>query len=122
MTATPTEGSTDGAEIPVRPGAEDVTTLAGSSFCRSSRSGDMDDSHAHGLFVRDTRVVSTWELTFDDALLEPLGVANPDPYAAIFVARAPSRPGGVEPTVVIERRRALAEGPCGVPLRHGARL
>ncbi|KGN32944.1 amylo-alpha-1,6-glucosidase [Knoellia sinensis KCTC 19936] len=110
MTTPSTQGVADLVDVSVRPGAEDVTVLAGSSFCRSSRSGDMDADHAHGLFVRDTRVISTWELALDDALLEPLGVANPDPYSAVFVARASSRPGEIEPTVVVERRRTLAEG------------
>lgn len=110
MTRVRTEDRIRGAELSVRPGTEDVTVLAGSSFCRSSRSGDMEVDRAHGLFVRDTRVVSVWELTFDDAPLEPLGVANPEPYAAMFVARAPTRPGGVEPTVVVERRRTVADG------------
>jgi glycogen debranching enzyme len=110
VTSELSEPSTNGAEFSVRPGTDDVTVLAGSSFCRSSRSGDMEIGRAHGLFVWDTRVVSVWELTFDDSPLEPLGVANPEPYAATFVARAPSRPGGVEPTVVVERRRTVADG------------
>lgn len=88
----------------------DVTVVEGSSFCRSSRTGDIDPHAAHGLFVHDTRIISRWELTLDDQPLVGLGVLTPDPFAATFLTRGPARPGNPEPTVVVERRRLVADG------------
>ncbi|HEY2644153.1 MAG TPA: glycogen debranching N-terminal domain-containing protein [Galbitalea sp.] len=92
------------------PGVESVTVLEGSSFCRSDRSGDIDAAKSHGLFVRDTRVISTWELRMDGARLEPLAVTASQAFTATFVARGSVRPPGTEPSVVVERRRMVAEG------------
>ena len=39
-----------------------VTLVQGSSFCISSRSGDMLPDRTHGLFFRDTRFLSRFEL------------------------------------------------------------
>ncbi|MGH3277320.1 MAG: glycogen debranching N-terminal domain-containing protein, partial [Streptosporangiaceae bacterium] len=40
-----------------------ATLIEGSSFCISEPGGDIVPGHAQGLFVRDTRVLSRWELT-----------------------------------------------------------
>ena len=40
-------------------GADGIVTLVeGSSFCISSRSGEIDPAHPQGLFFRDTRFIS----------------------------------------------------------------
>ena len=95
---------------PVHRPAETVTVVEGSSFSTSRPNGDMHPHHADGLFVRDTRVVSRWELRVDGQEVEPLGVVAPEPYECRFVGRAPARPGQVEPTLVVERHRMVGHG------------
>ncbi|WP_413451687.1 glycogen debranching N-terminal domain-containing protein [Georgenia phoenicis] len=87
-----------------------VTLVEGSSFCVSGASGDIDPARAEGLFVQDTRLLSRWQLLVDDAPVEPLAVLPREPYEALFVGRAPVRPGHVEPTLVVERRRYVGQG------------
>ncbi|MFC7465042.1 glycogen debranching N-terminal domain-containing protein [Brachybacterium sp. GCM10030252] len=87
-----------------------VTLVEGSSFCVSDTGGDIRPHEAHGLFVRDTRIVSSWELRIDGAPVEPLSVLPGEPYAARFIGRAPTRPGQVEPTIVVERHRLIGRG------------
>jgi glycogen debranching enzyme len=91
------------------PGGE-VTLLEGSSFCRSERSGDVTAQRPEGLFYKDTRIVSRWELLLDDRPIEPFGVVGGTPFSATFLGRAAARPGHVEPTVLVERRRMVADG------------
>lgn len=98
------------SRVSVFAGTEDVTILAGSSFCQSDRAGDINPDRAEGLFIQDTRLLSKWQLTFDGAAIEPLGVAAIEPFAATFVARIGHRPDTVEPTVVLERHRIVNEG------------
>jgi len=107
MSATPPAEPTPSIRLP---GSDEVTLLEGSSFCRSTRTGDIDPHAAQGLFVKDTRLVSSWELTLDNEPLTSLGVLTRAPYAATFVTRAAARAGCPEPTVVIERHRMIADG------------
>ena len=92
------------------PTGDDVTLVEGSSFCVGDRVGDIAPHRAHGSFFMDTRIVSTWQLTVDDAPLDPLAVIPQEPFAATFVTRAAPRPGSHEPTIVVERRRLVASG------------
>src|SRR4051812_871448 len=87
---------------------DEVTVLEGSSFCRSNRAGDISPHRPHGVFVKDTRIISTWELLVDDQPVESLGVVSEEPFAATFLCRAAARTPGAEPTVVVERRRLIA--------------
>ena len=66
---------------------DEVTVLEGSSFCRSNRAGDISPYRPHGVFVKDTRIISTWELLLDDQPVEPLGVVSQEPFAATFLGR-----------------------------------
>jgi len=98
-----------GSPISVLPGAEDVTVLAGSSFCRSDRAGDMRPEHANGLFIQDTRVVSLWTLTVNGTPLDALSAAVVEPYAATFVARVHHSIETAEPTLVVKRHRLIGD-------------
>src|SRR5690606_9896576 len=49
-------------------------------------------------------------LTVDDEPLHPLAVLATEPYAATFLTRATARPGTYDATVVVERRRMVADG------------
>lgn len=88
----------------------DVTLVEGSSFCVSTRAGDMIAKRAHGLFFQDTRIVSSWQLLLDDAPLESLAVVPDEPFSATFVCRAAPRAGLHDTTLVVERRRMIADG------------
>ena len=59
--------------------AEPVILVEGSTFCISGMAGDIQPGRAHGLFVRDTRVLSRWELAIDGITPQPLAVhVHPD--------------------------------------------
>jgi len=85
-----------------------VTLLAGSTFCRSGRNGDSVADAAQGFFYLDTRIISSWHILLDGHPVEPLAVAQPEPSTAIFFARARPRQESEESTVLVERRRRVA--------------
>ncbi len=87
-----------------------VTLVEGSSFCVSDHAGEIEPHRADGLFVRDTRVVSRWQLRIDGAPVEPLTVIPAEPFECVFVGRAATRPGHPEPTIVVERSRFVGQG------------
>ncbi|PZM98228.1 MAG: amylo-alpha-1,6-glucosidase [Actinobacteria bacterium] len=91
-------------------GWEVVTLVEGSSFCLSDRSGDVLPGGAHGLFVRDTRVLSRWELRLDGHRPQPLTVLAPDAFAARFVLRRPPLPGLADSTLLLVRERLVGDG------------
>ncbi|GFZ80685.1 amylo-alpha-1,6-glucosidase [Nesterenkonia alkaliphila] len=87
-----------------------VTLVEGSTFCVSGVHGDVQPGRAEGLFVRDTRVISHWELRIDGEPLEALTVIPGEPFEQRFISRAPARAGLVEPTLIVERRRLVGQG------------
>jgi glycogen debranching enzyme len=87
-----------------------VTLIEGVTFCICGRSGDIRPGAEQGLFFRDTRFVSRFELTVDDQHLEPLDVQRNSPYAATFVARRPPRAGTADSTLLVVRRRFVGNG------------
>jgi glycogen debranching enzyme len=90
--------------------AQPVTLVEGSTFCISSAAGDIQPGGAHGLFVRDTRVLSRWELTIDDVTPQPLTVQRGDPYTAAYVSRMPPIGGLADSTLLAVRRRYIGNG------------
>jgi glycogen debranching enzyme len=64
-----------------------VTTVDGSTFCITDSVGRVRHHHPHGLFFRDTRLVSRWELLVDGVHPEPLSTRSTEPYAATFIGR-----------------------------------
>jgi len=87
-----------------------VVLVEGSTFCASATNGDIGQYASDGLFVRDTRVLSHWELRVDGASVEALATVPVDPYACVFICRAPTRPGHAEPTIIVERHRYVGDG------------
>ncbi|MFE2432895.1 glycogen debranching N-terminal domain-containing protein [Streptomyces sp. NPDC059373] len=87
-----------------------VTLVEGSSFCLSERSGDIVHGTPQGLFYRDTRILSVWQLLLDDEEADPLSVMSQEPYRAVFLGRARPRPGHTEATILVERRRFVGAG------------
>ncbi|MQY24933.1 amylo-alpha-1,6-glucosidase [Nocardia aurantia] len=87
-----------------------VTLVEGSTFCLSDRIGDVEPGTSHGLFFRDARVVSRWELRMDGQRPEPLSVLSPEAFTARFVLRRPPRAGAADSTLLVLRERLVADG------------
>ena len=87
-----------------------VTLVQGSSFCISSRSGDVLPDRPHGLFFRDTRFLSRFELRINGQQPEPLTADSTDPFSATFVLRTRPRAGRADSTLTIMRYRYVGRG------------
>jgi glycogen debranching enzyme len=99
--------ATDWAESAVH-GRGPVTLVEGSSFCVCGRSGDIAPGHPQGVFFRDTRIISQWELRVQGHRLEVLTATAPEPYRATFVGRLPTVSAQTE--ILVERRRYIGDG------------
>ncbi len=98
-------------DLPPSEGAcSPVTLIEGSTFCISEPGGDILADRSQGLFVRDTRMLSRWELTVDGIEPQPLSVQHGEPYAASFLGRMPPRPGLAESSLLVIRRRYVGDG------------
>lgn len=91
-------------------GAGAVTIVSGAAFCVSGPGGDIEAERPHGVFFQDTRILSTWRLTINDAPVEPLAGMIPQPYRAVFVGRAAHTPGRADTPLVVERERRVGSG------------
>jgi glycogen debranching enzyme len=87
-----------------------VTLIEGSTFCISEMGGDIVPDRSHGLFVRDTRMLSRWELRVDGIEPQALSVQQPEPYSATFLGRMPPQAGKADSTVLVVRRRYVGDG------------
>jgi glycogen debranching enzyme len=87
-----------------------VTLVEGSGFCVSGRTGDLAPDAAQGLFFRDTRQLSRWQLLVDDHVPEPLTVVTDHPFSAVFVSRARPRAGRADSTLLVMRHRYVGDG------------
>ena len=87
-----------------------VTLVEGSSFCISTSSGDFFAGMPHGLFFRDTRFLSRFELRVNHRPPEPLAASPIDPFSAVFVARGHPRAGRADSTLMIFRYRYVGRG------------
>jgi glycogen debranching enzyme len=92
------------------PAGSSVTLIDGSTFCIADSAGDIERGHVHGLFVRDTRMLSRWELTVDGLAPQPLSVQQREPYAATFLCRRPPRRGRADSTLLVIRHRYVGGG------------
>ncbi|WP_084511132.1 glycogen debranching N-terminal domain-containing protein [Nocardia lijiangensis] len=91
-------------------GAGSVTLVEGGTFCLSNRLGDVEPGRPHGLFFRDARVLSRWELLVDGRPAEPLSVLSPEAFIARFVMRRPPHAGLADSTLLVVRERIVADG------------
>lgn len=87
-----------------------VTLVEGSTFCIGLSTGDIRPGPPHGLFFRDTRILSRWEVRVDGYPLQPLAVEHADPFAATFVCQARPRRGHADATILVQRRRYVGDG------------
>ncbi|MDQ1643951.1 MAG: hypothetical protein QOJ50_135 [Cryptosporangiaceae bacterium] len=89
-----------------------VTLVEGASFCITTSSGDIVPGLAGGLFFRDSRLISRWELHIDGQRTESLSVQPTDPFAGVFICRPHPLPGQPEGTLAAVRRRLVSQGMC----------
>jgi glycogen debranching enzyme len=87
-----------------------TTLIQGSSFLISRSNGDVHPGAAQGMFVRDTRFVSRWEVRVDGRHVEGLSVMRPEPFSATFVGRGAPPAGQADSTLLVLRHRTLSDG------------
>jgi glycogen debranching enzyme len=87
---------------------EAVVLIEGSSFCLCTPGGDITRQAVLGLFVRDTRVLSRWDLYVNDERPRTLAGLAPAPFRGLFLGTVPSTGGSGE--LVIERQRWIGAG------------
>ncbi|SRX93039.1 amylo-alpha-1,6-glucosidase [Acidothermus cellulolyticus 11B] [Mycobacterium shimoidei] len=90
--------------------AGSVTLVEGSTFCLSNTHGDIVPGTAHGLFVRNTRFLSRYELLLDGQTPEALSVQTPEAFAAQFVLRRAPRAGFADTGLLLVRERVIGGG------------
>src|ERR1019366_4830959 len=87
-----------------------VTLVDESTFAISSSAGDISAGGAQGLFVRDTRLLSRFELLVNGARTEPLAAVTDDPFSATFVSRCLPAPDRADSTLMVFRSRYVGQG------------
>ncbi|HUR14908.1 MAG TPA: glycogen debranching N-terminal domain-containing protein [Mycobacteriales bacterium] len=105
-----TEGWAFGGAPPVTQPGGIITLVEGVTFSLSGRTGDIRPGAEQGLFFRDTRFLSRFELTLDGQALEPLSATLTSPFSAAFVGRRPPRPGTADSTLLVIRKRYVGGG------------
>jgi glycogen debranching enzyme len=71
--------------------SDDITLVYGASFVIADRRGDLTGRGVSGLYVGDSRTLSTLLLEIDGHRLEPLAVTLPTPSTAQIAARSADR-------------------------------
>ncbi|HEX6681701.1 MAG TPA: glycogen debranching N-terminal domain-containing protein [Candidatus Limnocylindrales bacterium] len=99
-----------GEPVSLTTGRHVVTMVEGTTFCICNASGDMETGRPQGLFFRDTRIVSGWQLRLDGQPAQPLSIVDGQGFTARFVLRRPPAPGQSDSTVLCVRRRFIGEG------------
>jgi glycogen debranching enzyme len=100
----------DGPVTHLDAGGGSVTLVDESTFAISAGAGDMHAGTAQGLFVRDTRILSHFEVLIDGVRAEPLAAVNDDPFSATFVSRTVPGPGHADSTLMVFRHRHVGRG------------
>jgi glycogen debranching enzyme len=91
-------------------GSGQVTLVDESTFAISGSAGDISPGSAQGLFVRDTRILSRFEVLINGIRTEPLAGLSDDPFSATFVSRNLPAPGRADSTLMIFRSRHVGRG------------
>jgi glycogen debranching enzyme len=87
-----------------------VTLVDESTFAISGSAGDMTEGAAQGLFFRDTRILSRFEMLINGIGTEPLAAVTDDPFSATFVSRCMPAPGRADSTLMVFRSRHVGQG------------
>jgi glycogen debranching enzyme len=97
-----------GAQVDVEQGA--IQVLDGSTFMISDQYGDVHPGTAAGLYHEDTRHVSRWVLTVNDARPVVLTSNEVDYYSASFFLTNPDFDGILGKSITIQRHRFVGDG------------
>jgi hypothetical protein len=103
-----TESGAQQIPRPTTPGT--ITLIEGTAFCVCLPSGDIATGGTEGVFYRDTRLASRWELLVDGDPVEPMAVLPGQPFFATFVGRSRPRPGRAESTMLVTRTLYVGDG------------
>jgi glycogen debranching enzyme len=95
---------------PTRLGGGAVTLVEGSSFCICTPGGDLRGTEPHGVFFRDTRILSRWDLEIDGETPEPLAAMTPEPYRGTFLGRVHRPSGRTDTHLLVQRDRWVGNG------------
>ncbi len=95
-------------QLGTRTGA--VTLVDESTFAISGSTGDISPGAAQGLFFRDTRIVSRFEVLINGVPTEPLAAVTDDPFSSEFVSRNLPGPGRADSTLMLFRGRHVGQG------------
>jgi glycogen debranching enzyme len=87
-----------------------VTLVEGATFCLSNPAGDVVPGLPHGLFCRDTRVLSGWQLLVDGEPPDALSTSPREPFATTFVGRGRPGEGRADSTLLVLRHRYVGDG------------
>ncbi len=87
-----------------------VTLVEGSSFCICAPGGNLGGAEPHGVFFRDTRILSRWDLRVDGETPEPLAVMTLEPFRGTFLGRLPRRAGRTDTNLLVQRDRWVGNG------------
>lgn len=110
MATDPVPQPLSAATVPAISPSGTVTLVEGTTFCLSSPAGDIRPGAAHGLFFRDARLISRWELRLDGQRPEPLSVITDEAFGSRFILRRPPRPGQADSTLLVVRERLVGDG------------
>jgi glycogen debranching enzyme len=91
-------------------GSGAVTLVDESTFAISGSTGDITPGAAQGLFFRDTRIVSRFEVLVNGVQAESLAAVTDDPFSATFVSRNLPAPGRADSTLLVFRSRHVGQG------------
>ncbi len=87
-----------------------VTLVDESTFAISGGAGDITAHGAQGLFVRDTRILSRFEVLVNGSATEPLAAVTDNPFSSTFVSRCLPPPGRADSTLMVFRSRYVGQG------------
>ena len=87
-----------------------VTLVDESTFAISGQAGDITPGAAQGLFVRDTRILSRFEVLVNGARTEPLAAVTDNPFSSTFVSRCLPPAGRADSTLMVFRSRYVGQG------------
>src|SRR3954447_9266812 len=87
-----------------------TTLVEGPAFAISLVSGDMLPDAPHGVFFRDTRILTELRLRVNGHWPEPLAATTLDPFSASFVLRHQPVGGEADSQLMIFRNRWIGRG------------
>ncbi len=87
-----------------------VTLVEGPTFCISAQNGDIIHNTVQGLYFRDIRLLSHWELLVDGQRVEALSVVPKEPFSQEFVCTGPAHPNQRDSAWVVRRARKIGRG------------